>query len=246
MWHGKHRRHPLGNSERPGHCSGAYSGPPRPRKSDPTGTLKIRTTGKPFRKHLWKSERPENRSGSTSGNQSGWKSVPEATLKIRTTGETFRREFWKPEGMKSFFDFGYLTLAWGHEDFPPTQNNTMQRRIIKYELISQNSSAAAAQKVNEKLQAGWELYGSPFGANEASGRVVHAQALVKYEDTPQFPDDISELAYVTGDQMSELAEKVSLRITEGWRPVGNLVVGPSGEKFYQSMYRTAISSKSKD
>jgi hypothetical protein len=117
----------------------------------------------------------------------------------------------------------------------------MQRKISAYQLIAQKSHEDTNHKVNEKLREGWELYGSPFGANEASGRVFHAQAVVKFESIPQFPDDISDLAYVTGNFISDLSEKVSARIKEGWRPVGNLVVttNEKGDTFCQAMFTTA-------
>jgi hypothetical protein len=145
--------------------------------------------------------------------------------------------------MKSFFDFGYLTLALGHEDFPHNLNKAMQRKIVKYELVSQRAVETLQQKVNQMLQEGWELHGSPWVGTHANGHAVHSQALVKYEATSQFPDDISELAYVTGNTMSELGEKVSERIKEGWRPVGNLVVGPTGNNFYQAMCKTDVTTK---
>lgn len=55
-------------------------------------------------------------------------------------------------------------------------------RIIEYELLSEFDPSTLSKKVNERLDKGWELYGSPIvttsEVNPEEQLVIFAQAMV--------------------------------------------------------------------
>ena len=57
----------------------------------------------------------------------------------------------------------------------------MDKRVVEYYLLTDNSKTEFQKWINERLIKGWHLYGSPFineGDKDGYGR--YAQAMVKY------------------------------------------------------------------
>jgi len=66
----------------------------------------------------------------------------------------------------------------------PTDEDKVPHEIITYELVESDKTEYLNYKINEKLKAGWELYGSPVTNSQQVGsnsyqRFLVAQAMIK-------------------------------------------------------------------